>query len=178
MFNDTKKMEKALMKSVEENNVVENEQIAAFADPSQTQKLPSRKNFSTNPTDTKAMTLPIVAEVQPAAKKEAKSLQKSSSPSKRTLEEAQMLRIRCKQLCVSTFFQEHTPVHSLGFTSAISGEGKSFLARIAAEAMAEDDSVPVTLLECNWENPSFNTAFDLPQGPGLAEWLHEDCNLT
>ena len=66
----------------------------------------------------------------------------------------------------------------MGFTSAISGEGKSFLARIAAEAMAEDDSMPVTLLECNWENPSFDTAFHLPQGPGLAEWLREDCNLT
>jgi Mrp family chromosome partitioning ATPase len=175
------KMEKALMKSVEKNNMVENEQSAVLADPSQTQKLPSRRLPSINTTDIEAETLPVVStEVQHPAKKDTKAaLQKAPAlPLKRAQKEAQVLRIRCKQLCVSTFFQGHTPIHSLGFTSAIAGEGKSFLARVAAEVMTEDDSIPVTLLECNWENPSFDTAFHLAQGPGLAEWLREDCNLS
>ena len=167
------------MKRVEQNNIVENEQVVDLSDSSQTQKLPARKSFSTNDTVTNAIALPATAEVQNVVQKEKQSLQKPSSfPSKRAQEEAQMLRIRCKQLCVSTFFQGHAPIHSLGFTSAIAGEGKSFLARVAAEAMAEDDSIPVTLLECNWEHPAFSTDFHLTQNLGLAEWLRDDCNLT
>jgi protein-tyrosine kinase len=108
----------------------------------------------------------------------AQKLQLQPRSSKRATEEARMLRIRCKQVCVSTFFQGHSPVRSLGFTSAIHGEGKSFLARLSAEAMAEDTSTPVTLLECNWEHPMLSTAFNLMPGPGLAEWLFEDCSLA
>ena len=91
--------------------------------------------------------------------------------------EIRRLRMRCKQLCVSVFLDERTAVRSLGFTSAIDGEGKSFLARLAAVVMATDNSVPVTLLECNWEHPCFNDIFSLEQGPGLAEWLRGECEL-
>lgn len=170
------------MKNVEQSDTVENLPIATLADPSETQRLSPRKNFSTNATAT--TTIQETAQStekgkgKKGAKKEKKALQKSSpAPSKRALEEAQTLRIRCKQLCVSTFFQSHAPVRSLGFTSAIPGEGKSFLARVAAEAMADDDSIAVTLLECNWEHPSFSTDFNLAQGPGLAEWLRNECSL-
>jgi Mrp family chromosome partitioning ATPase len=89
----------------------------------------------------------------------------------------QALRTRCKQLGVSVFLQGNRPVRSLGFTSAIAGEGKTFLARLTAEAMVEDSGVPVTLLECDWENPTLSSAYDLPPGPGLSEWLHGRCSL-
>ncbi len=97
--------------------------------------------------------------------------------SKRVDEETSMLRMRCKQLCVSAFFQEDTTIRSLGFTSAIHGEGKSFITRLAAEVMAEENNIPVTLLECNWEHPSLSNSFNLSPTPGLAEWLSGDCSL-
>jgi Mrp family chromosome partitioning ATPase len=88
-----------------------------------------------------------------------------------------VLRTRCKQLGVSLFFQDKTLVRSLGFTSAIAGEGKTFLARLTAEVIAEDGSVAVTLLECNWENPTLGPTYNLPPGPGLSEWLCGQCPL-
>jgi protein-tyrosine kinase len=95
----------------------------------------------------------------------------------RPKELVQELRTRCKQLGVSLFLQDETAVRSLGFTSAIGGEGKSFLARLTAEVMAENSSVPVTLLECNWENPTFSLIYNLPVAPGLSEWLSGQCPL-
>jgi len=91
--------------------------------------------------------------------------------------EADRLRVQCGQLCASLFFDERAAVRSLGFTSAIDGEGKSFLARLAALVMAMDNNIPVTLLECDWAHPCFNDIFDLEQGPGLAEWLRGECEL-
>ncbi|MBE3560373.1 MAG: CpsD/CapB family tyrosine-protein kinase [Ktedonobacteraceae bacterium] len=106
---------------------------------------------------------------------------KGGASSKRRLQyqlaEVRMLRTRCGQLGTSLFFHERAAVRSLGFTSAIDGEGKSFLARLAAEAMAEDNNVPVTLLECNWEHPDLENLFGLKRGAGLAEWLRGDCGL-
>ena len=102
----------------------------------------------------------------------------TSLPSpKRPKELAQALRTQCKQLGFSLFFREHTSIRSLGFTSAISGEGKTFLARLTAEAMAEDGGVLVTLLDCNWGNPKLSSAYNLAPSPGLSEWLHGQCPL-
>src|SRR5437879_3119063 len=42
--------------------------------------------------------------------------------------EARRLQMQCRQLCASVFLDERTTVRSLGFTSAIDGEGKSFMA--------------------------------------------------
>ncbi len=170
------------MKNVEQSDIVEDLPIATLTDPSETQRLSThKKSFNNAITANTTQEVALPAEKgkgEKVAKKEKKALQKPSpAPSKHVLEEAQTLRIRCKQLCVSTFFQSHAPVRSLGFTSAIPGEGKSFLARVAAEAMADDDSIAVTLLECNWEHPSFSTDFNLAQGPGLAEWLRNECRL-
>jgi Mrp family chromosome partitioning ATPase len=91
--------------------------------------------------------------------------------------EAQVLRTRCRQIGVSVFFRTHAPARSLGFTSAIQGEGKTFIARMTAEVMAEDNGIPVTLLECNWENPTLTSVYNLPPGPGLTEWLQGTCSL-
>ena len=167
------------MKKVEKNDEVESMQVALLTDPTPTEKLQLIQKHSHNSTDTNTTTQAATVEIEKSAQKKTQSVQKrSSSPSKRAQEEARLLRIRCKQLCVATFFQGHASVRSLGFTSAISGEGKSFLARLAANVMAEDDSIPVTLLECDWENPTLSTTFNLPSGPGLADWLSESSSLS
>lgn len=101
----------------------------------------------------------------------------SGSSGRRGDNERQALRTRCRQLGVSLFFQEHTSVHSLGFTSAIPGEGKTFLAKLTAEVMAEDNAVSVTLLECNWDNPTLSSLYELRGAPGLSEWLLGRCPL-
>jgi Mrp family chromosome partitioning ATPase len=106
------------------------------------------------------------------------SMYMPSLPSaKQPKELVQELRTRCKQLGVAIFFQGETSVRSLGFTSAIAGEGKTFLAKLTAEVMAENSSIPVTLLECNWENPMLRSIYNLPPGPGLSEWLSGACSL-
>ena len=101
---------------------------------------------------------------------------KSNLIKNRDVANAQMLQEQCQQLCLSVFFREHAPVRSLGFTSSIPGEGKSFLARVTAEVLANDGSIPVILLECNWEHPNLAEYFGFPGVPGLAEWLRNECS--
>jgi len=55
------------------------------------------------------------------------------------------------------------------------GEGKSFLALVTAQVLAQDSIEPVTLIECNWEHPTLHDHFDIPATPGLAEWLRGSC---
>jgi Mrp family chromosome partitioning ATPase len=86
------------------------------------------------------------------------------------------LHARCRQLCVKLFFREPTPVQSLGVTSAVGGEGKTFLARLIAQMAAQDHTGPTTLLECNWDHPSVHKHFGIPPTPGLAEWLRGECD--
>jgi Mrp family chromosome partitioning ATPase len=90
---------------------------------------------------------------------------------KRAQLHAYMTQERCRHLCLSIFFREQTTVRSLGFTSSINGEGKSFLALTSARALARDSGVPVTLLECNWEHPSVHEYAGIALTPGLAEYL-------
>ena len=90
---------------------------------------------------------------------------------KRDQGNAHLLRDRCQKLCLSIFYREQAPARTLGFTSALAGEGKTFLAMMVATVLAGDSGVPVTLLECNWEHPTLHEHFDLPRTPGLAEWL-------
>jgi Mrp family chromosome partitioning ATPase len=102
--------------------------------------------------------------------------------SKRTLAKAErdatntrLAQDRCRQICCSLFFREQAPVRSLGFTSSIHGEGKSFLSMITADVLARDSSEPVALLECNWDHPCFSDYFDFAPAPGLAEWVRGEC---
>jgi Mrp family chromosome partitioning ATPase len=95
---------------------------------------------------------------------------------KRDAANAHMLQEQCRQLCLSVFFREHAPVRSLGFTSSISGEGKSFLALIAAGVLAKDSSGPVILLEFNWEHACLHEYLGIPFTPGLAECLRGECS--
>ena len=94
----------------------------------------------------------------------------------RDVEQAQMLQERCRQLCLSIFFHRQESVRSLGLTSSIGGEGKSFLSAVTAGVLANDSDAPVTLLECNWEHPSLHDYFGFSPVPGLAEWLRDECH--
>jgi Mrp family chromosome partitioning ATPase len=91
---------------------------------------------------------------------------------------AYVLIEECQKLCLSLFFREHAPVRSIGFTSSLNGEGKTFLAMAATNVLARDSTQPVILLECNWENPSLHQHFGFAPTPGLAEWLRGECSGT
>lgn len=124
---------------------------------------------------------PIVETPSPPAKlvytkKPSVKKPQATKLNKRDAASARMLQERCRQLCLSLFFRESAPVRSLGFTSSIHGEGKSFLALVTAQVLAHDSSEPVTLIECNWEHPSLHEYFDIPATPGLAEWLRGTCD--
>jgi Mrp family chromosome partitioning ATPase len=89
-----------------------------------------------------------------------------------------MLQERCRQLCLSIFFRNQTKIQSLGLTSSVAGEGKSFLSMMMANVLATDTFSPVTLLECNWENPGLHEQWGFSQTPGLAEWLRGECTRS
>ena len=117
--------------------------------------------------------IPLTPEVVYAKRVKPPQSKRISKPDKT---EAQMVQKLCRQLCFPVIFREHAPVRSLGFTSSIPGEGKSFLAMVTAEVLANDCSSPVTLLECDWEHPNLAEYFGFPVVPGLAEWLRNECS--
>lgn len=104
-----------------------------------------------------------------------RSFEETAKVNKRDAANALMLRERCRQLNLSLFFRERDPIRSLGFTSSIGGEGKSFLALLTARILARDSHEPVTLIECNWEHPDVHKQLGIPSTPGLAEWLGGTC---
>lgn len=120
-----------------------------------------------------AVSVPAVKQPQKLSKKNKGAMSPEVS---RNIAVAHQVQEQCRQLCISLFLREQSPVRSLGFTSAIRGEGKSFISAIAARELAKDSLEPVTLLECNWDNPSFHDYFHLPQTPGLAEWMRGECS--
>jgi protein-tyrosine kinase len=118
--------------------------------------------------------LPALEKVNPK-KTRSKKLQSTKS-NKRDEANVHMLLERCRHLSISLFYRENAPVRSLGFTSSIEGEGKSFLASVTAQVLAHDSIKPVTLIECNWEHPTLHDYFGIPANPGLAEWLRGTCD--
>lgn len=89
-----------------------------------------------------------------------------------------LVREETRKLSLSLFFREQSPLRSLGFTSAIGGEGKSFMALMTASVLARDSDEPVILVDTNWEHPTLHSQVGLPQSPGLAEWLRGECDET
>jgi len=88
-----------------------------------------------------------------------------------------LLQTQCLKTSLSILARPHHYARSLGFTSSIAGEGKSFLATLTATALAGRGHKPVTLVDCNWDSPSLHSLYDLPATPGLAEWLRHECDL-
>lgn len=114
---------------------------------------------------------PSVSGIQDAARAKASVSRRDVAQVRRAVEQ-------CCGLCASTFLCEQAPVRSLGFTSALAGEGKSFVAALTAIVLATDCCRPVTLVECNWTSPSLHTEFGIPAQPGLAEWLRGECSIA
>lgn len=109
----------------------------------------------------------------------AATAKKVSVPNSKQLAEIKMVTLlqeRCRQLGLTIFFGVDTKVQSLGLTSSIAGEGKSFLIMMMANILARDISNPITLIECNWDHPCFHEHFGIRPTPGLAEWLRGECD--
>lgn len=155
-----------------------------------TPTLPGQTENNSPDTRVRLSPLPTAAispEAPPAAPAPAKKVSKNekrqkqkATPArpagKRAQLHAYLTQERCRQLCLSILFREQTTVRSLGFTSSLNGEGKSFLALSSARALARDNDVPVTLLECNWEHPCLHHYFEISSTPGLAEYLRGEAN--
>lgn len=88
------------------------------------------------------------------------------------------LQQQCLKLARSLFSGATGQARSLGFTSAVAGEGKTFVARETATALSTQARQPVVLVDCNWEHPSLHEVYELPEGPGLAEWARGECDLA
>ena len=56
-------------------------------------------------------------------------------------------------------------------SSALSGEGKSFIAANFALALANQDGRRVLLMDAHLRKPVLHQLFGAPQGPGLSELL-------
>ncbi len=89
-----------------------------------------------------------------------------------------LIQNQCLKLSLSLLNRPQRGARSIGFTSALPGEGKSFMATITASALAERGHRPITLVDCNWDDPILHTRFDIPNSPGLAEWLRGECELA
>ncbi len=117
-------------------------------------------------------------EVKPQVQKKRKG--RTEAPPKKRAGTAKSLELekQCRQLYLSAFFREQKPLRSIGFTSSLPGEGKSILSMMTARVLADDTTFPVTLVECDWQNPQAHQLFDFAPAPGLAEWLRGECSQT
>jgi Mrp family chromosome partitioning ATPase len=95
----------------------------------------------------------------------------------RRKEVAGEIQEQLRQLCLSLFLRDDMPIRSLGLTSSLQGEGKTLLATTMAGILADDISVPVTLLECNWDHPCAHEYFAVDAAPGLAEWVRGEASV-
>ncbi len=91
------------------------------------------------------------------------------------IKKVRQLEEQCQRFCLSLFFREEKPVRSVGITSSIPGEGKTFVAAMTAQVLAADSLHPVTLVELDWDHPGLHRYFDFSVTPGIAEWLRGEC---
>jgi polysaccharide biosynthesis transport protein len=69
-------------------------------------------------------------------------------------------------------------LRTVGFTSALLGEGVSTIALGAALSLARLRSDPVLLIDANWLQPSLTADAKLASAPGLADHLAGNAGLT
>lgn len=69
------------------------------------------------------------------------------------------------------------PPKSMLVTSALPGEGKSFVAANLAVSIAQNINEHVLLLDCDIRRPSLHNIFGLDDPPGLAECLAQQISL-
>ncbi|MBO0777498.1 MAG: hypothetical protein J2P37_01610 [Ktedonobacteraceae bacterium] len=119
--------------------------------------------------------LPVEVATETTIATKQKSL--SSKKLKNEQKKIMALHDRCRQLGNTLFWQKQIAAHCLGFTSAIKGEGKTFLAAMMARALAADSTRSVLLVECTWDQPQFHSLFKCAARPGLAELLRGECGV-
>jgi len=125
---------------------------------------------------TRAVTSRFITSLSPKngslAPKSAPAIAKKPRPLS-DRESGSIARLQAEFLHVSLplFFSDKYPVHSIGVTSAVAGEGKTLSALLASHALATSSRRPVLLVECDWERPTLSRDLHLPASPGLSEWL-------
>jgi Mrp family chromosome partitioning ATPase len=95
---------------------------------------------------------------------------------RRDAQKFELLREQLCQLVLTLYFREPAKVHSLGLTSAVPGEGKTFLSLLTARVLADERFGPITLVDLNWDHASLDAHFGLPSTPGVAEWLRGEAS--
>ncbi len=128
----------------------------------------------TSPSETAVV--PLEVSPPPAPPEVTPRAAETKSANKGRTSKISALENQCRQLVLSLYFRETAPVRSIGFTSSIDGEGKSFLSAVTAKVLSEVSPIPITLVECNWRHSTLHESYDLPSKPGLAEWLRGECN--
>src|SRR6266566_7851781 len=108
----------------------------------------------TSPSETAVV--PLEVSPPPAPPEVTPRAAETKSANKGRTSKISALENQCRQLVLSLYFRETAPVRSIGFTSSIDGEGKSFLSAVTAKAISEVSPIPVTLLECNWQHATLH----------------------
>jgi Mrp family chromosome partitioning ATPase len=86
------------------------------------------------------------------------------------------LTVQAQQLATDLLLDPRQGGRILGITSPLGGEGKSLLAALIALSLARASRKRTVLIESTWQRPTLSALFDLPTGPGLAEWLRSECD--
>ena len=76
------------------------------------------------------------------------------------------------------FPAEGTPPRSILVTSAVPGEGKSFIASNLAVSIAQNINEHVLLMDCDIRKPSIHRLFGFDGSPGLADFLRQKVQLS
>ena len=70
------------------------------------------------------------------------------------------------------------PPKSILVTSALPGEGKSFVSANLAVSIAQNINEHVLLMDCDVRRPSIHSIFGFDDMPGLTEYLNKKASLT
>jgi len=90
--------------------------------------------------------------------------------------EAEQFKILRTRLLFPTA-DEKVP-HAIMVTSAVSHEGKSFVAANLSVSIAQTNDRYVLLMDCDLRSPSIHKIFGFPESPGLSEYLSGDAPLS
>lgn len=74
--------------------------------------------------------------------------------------------------------REARPIRSLVVTSALAGEGKTFVASNLAHAISRKEGQRVLLIDCDLRSSKLHLAMQAPLLPGLSEYLRGTASLT
>jgi exopolysaccharide/PEP-CTERM locus tyrosine autokinase len=84
-----------------------------------------------------------------------------------------------KQLRTNILFpSEGTPPKSIMITSAVPGEGKSFMSANLAISIAKGIEEHVLLMDCDMRNPTIHGLFGMQTVPGLSDYLTKNIMLS